>query len=238
MNRPQEFKGKNLEDAILHAEHKLKLPRTEFNYEIVTEKTRLFGISKEVVIRAWPKSGRRRQRHRGLPGKADQGLPPGAHLPRSSGATASCSSSSTAPTSSSCSGRTDRSSWPSSTSSTRSPTEKVQVDCEFFRKRKEKKIRDYAQQVAQHVRQTGRNEILELMNPYERRIVHIAVNQVPGITSESLGDGFLKTGQDLPRRPAGQTGPAQGRGRRDLSPAAPAKPEPFTIRGGFYTIFP
>ena len=47
-----EFKGKNLEDAILHAEHKLKLPRTEFEYEVVTEKTRLFGLGKEVVIRA------------------------------------------------------------------------------------------------------------------------------------------------------------------------------------------
>jgi len=30
------------------------------------------------------------------------------------------------------------------------------------------------------------------MNPYERRIIHIAVNQVSGITSESIGDGFLK----------------------------------------------
>ena len=70
---------------------------------------------------------------------------------------------------------------------------KVQVDCEFFRKRKEKKLREYAQQVAQQVRQTpARNEVLDFMNPYERRIVHIAVNQVPGITSESLGDGFLK----------------------------------------------
>ena len=39
----QEFEGKNLEDAILHAEHKLKLQRTEFNYEVVAEKTRLFG---------------------------------------------------------------------------------------------------------------------------------------------------------------------------------------------------
>ena len=48
-----EFKGKNLEDAILHAEHKLKLPRTEFEYEVVTEKTRLFGLGKEVVI--WAK---------------------------------------------------------------------------------------------------------------------------------------------------------------------------------------
>jgi len=66
------------------------------------------------------------------------------------------------------------------------------VDCEFFRKRKEKNLREYAQKVARQVHESGRNEILDLMNPYERRIVHIAVNQVPGITSESLGDGFLK----------------------------------------------
>jgi spoIIIJ-associated protein len=66
------------------------------------------------------------------------------------------------------------------------------VDCEFYRRRKEKQLREYAQHVAQQVSQTRRDEVLDPMNPYERRIVHIAVNQIPGITSESLGDGFLK----------------------------------------------
>ncbi len=69
---------------------------------------------------------------------------------------------------------------------------KVQADCEFFRKRKEKRLREYGQQVAQQVRDSGKEEVLDFMNPYERRIIHIAVNQVQGITSESLGDGFLK----------------------------------------------
>ena len=69
---------------------------------------------------------------------------------------------------------------------------KVQVDCEFFRKRKEKMLREFGLQVAQEVRQSGKDEVLDFMNPYERRIIHIAVNQVPGITSESIGDGFLK----------------------------------------------
>ncbi len=187
----QEYKGKNLEDAILHAEHKLKLTRTEFNYEVVAEKTRLFGISKEVVIRAWPKqtvevggiegflenlvkvfpleiSYRIQRRNDFLfvifdgPDKQLLLWKDGELLLAFQHILNKISS------------------------------EKVQVDCEFFRKRKEKKIHEYALQAAQHVRQTGRNEILELMNPYERRIVHIAVNQVPGITSESLGDGFLK----------------------------------------------
>jgi len=69
---------------------------------------------------------------------------------------------------------------------------KVQVDCEFYRKRKEKKLKDYAQSVARQVSDTGREEILDLMNPYERRIIHIVANETPGVTSESIGDGFLK----------------------------------------------
>ncbi len=71
-------------------------------------------------------------------------------------------------------------------------TEKVQADCEFYRKRKERRIKEYAQNVANHVHETGKDEILDMMNPYERRIVHIAVNQIPGITTESIGEGFLK----------------------------------------------
>ena len=51
-----EFRGRNLEEAIAHAEHKLKTLRQDFNYEIVTEKTKLFGLSKEIVIRAWLKA--------------------------------------------------------------------------------------------------------------------------------------------------------------------------------------
>ena len=69
---------------------------------------------------------------------------------------------------------------------------KVQVDCEFFRKRKESKLRDFAQQVGRYVAGSGKQEILEPMNPYERRIIHMTINQIQGITSESIGEGFLK----------------------------------------------
>ncbi len=70
--------------------------------------------------------------------------------------------------------------------------QKVQTDCDFYRKRKERELRQFAQQKARQVHETGKNEILDLMNPYERRIVHIAVNQFPGIMTESMGEGFLK----------------------------------------------
>jgi spoIIIJ-associated protein len=70
--------------------------------------------------------------------------------------------------------------------------QKVQTDCEFYRKRKEIELKEYARQIGQQVSETGKDEILDTMNPYERRIVHIAVNQIPGLTTESIGDGFLK----------------------------------------------
>jgi spoIIIJ-associated protein len=187
----QEYKGKNLEDAILHAEHKLKLTRTEFNYEVVTEKTRLFGISKEVVIKAWPKKA---VEVSGIEGFLENlvkvfPLEISYRIQRRNGFLFVIFDG---PDKQLLLWKDGQLLLALQHVLNKLSTEKVQVDCEFFRKRKEKKIHEYALQAAQHVRQTGRNEILELMNPYERRIVHIAVNQIPGITSESLGDGFLK----------------------------------------------
>jgi len=31
------------------------------------------------------------------------------------------------------------------------------------------------------------------LNPYARRLVHLTVAEVPGMTTESIGDAFLKT---------------------------------------------
>jgi spoIIIJ-associated protein len=187
----QEFKGKNLDEAIGHAEHILKIPRSELNYEIVTEKTKLFGISKEIVIRAWPKI---EAEENAVSNFLDKLLP---HFPleisyeikKRDGFVYVIFDGN------------DKQLllWKDGSLLlalqhilNKISAQKVQVDCEFFRKRKEKKLREYAQQVARQVYESGTNEILDLMNPYERRIVHIAVNQVPGITSESLGEGFLK----------------------------------------------
>ena len=186
-----EFRGRNLEDAISHAEHKLKMLRSELNYEIVTEKTKLFGISKEIVIHAWPKASAGNNVIAGFLDKLKQVFPLELtyEIKQKNGFVFVIFDGE------------DKQLllWKDGALLlalqhilNKISDQKVQVDCEFFRKRKEKKLRDFAQQVARQVNDSGRNEILDLMNPYERRIVHIAVNQVPGITSESLGDGFLK----------------------------------------------
>jgi len=186
-----EFRGRNLEEAIAHAEHKLKTLRQDFSYEIVTEKTKLFGLSKEIVIRAWIKAPDEENIVPDFLAKLMAVFPLDLEfeVQRSDGIIFIVF------------GGADKQIllWKDGALLlalqhilNKISTQKVQVDCEFFRKRKEKSLRDFAQKVARQVQQTGRNEILDLMNPYERRIVHIAVNLVPGISSESLGDGFLK----------------------------------------------
>jgi spoIIIJ-associated protein len=188
----QEYNGRNLEEAISLAEHRMKLPREKFNYEIVTEKTKLFGIKgKEIVIRAWPK---REDEENAVENFLRLFMPhfPLAltyHLRKRDGMVFLVFDGE------------DKAMLLRSDGQlllalqhllNKISPAKVQVDCEFFRKRKEKKLREYAQRVAQDVKDSGRDEVLDLMNPYERRIVHIAVNQVPGMTTESLGEGFLK----------------------------------------------
>jgi spoIIIJ-associated protein len=187
-----EYSGRNLEDAISLAEHRLKLPREKFNYEIVTEKTRLFGLkSREIVIRAWAKE-------EDAENSAEHFLARFlSHFPLE--------------LSYQVKKRPDIIfvvfDGPDKTILLRndgslllaiqhvlnkvSPI-KVQVDCEFYRKRKEKKLKEYGLRVAQQVSDSGREEILEPMNPYERRIIHIVANEVRGVSSESIGDGFLK----------------------------------------------
>jgi len=186
-----EFKGRNLEEAIAHAEHKLKTLRQDFNYEIVTEKTKLFGLSKEIVIHAWLKAPAVENAVADFLEKLKAVFPLELEyeVKQKDGIIFVVFDG---PDKQNLLWKDGALLLALQHILNKIGDQKVQVDCEFFRKRKEKKLRDYAQQVARQVNQTGRNEILDLMNPYERRIVHIAVNQIPGISSESLGDGFLK----------------------------------------------
>jgi len=191
-NQEQEFKGKNLEEVISLAEHILKLPRSKINYEIVAEKTRLFGIkTKEIVIRAWPKIETDGNAVAQFLDKLLSRLPfdltyqikrrndliylifdgQDKHLLLRKDASLLLAFQHIL---------------------NKISPQKVQTDCEFYRKRKEIELKEYARQIAQQVSETGKDEILDTMNPYERRIVHIAVNQIPGLATESIGDGFLK----------------------------------------------
>ena len=70
---------------------------------------------------------------------------------------------------------------------------RVFVDALEYRKGKDIELRRMARLLAEKAMQTGLEQQLGPLNPYERRIVHLAVAEVPGAASESIGDAFSKT---------------------------------------------
>ena len=54
-------------------------------------------------------------------------------------------------------------------------------------------LKKMATLLAEKVKQSGVDEQIGPLNPYERRIVHLAVAEVPGVATESIGDAFSKT---------------------------------------------
>jgi spoIIIJ-associated protein len=69
---------------------------------------------------------------------------------------------------------------------------RIVVDCDGYRTRKEAELKEIAYRVSERVRLSGKPEELGLMNPYERRIVHLAVAETEGVTTESNGNGVMK----------------------------------------------
>ena len=67
------------------------------------------------------------------------------------------------------------------------------VDALEFRKNKDEELRQTARRLVDLARTTKVPQEMGPLNPYARRLVHLTVAEVPGMTSESLGDAFLKT---------------------------------------------
>ena len=70
---------------------------------------------------------------------------------------------------------------------------RVFVDALAYRKGKDVELGKMAKLLAEKVKESGVDEQLGPLNPYERRLVHLAVAEVPGVATESIGDAFSKT---------------------------------------------
>ena len=64
----------------------------------------------------------------------------------------------------------------------------VIVDVEDYRKRRRSQLLRRASEVAGRVKKTGRQEALEPMNAYERKLVHDAVAELGGLVTASEGE--------------------------------------------------
>lgn len=70
---------------------------------------------------------------------------------------------------------------------------RILIDCNGFRKEKDLELRQMARYHAEKAKTTGMPQEMGPLNPYERRIVHLAIAEDPTVTSESIGDAFMKT---------------------------------------------
>ena len=66
------------------------------------------------------------------------------------------------------------------------------VDCMDYRKAKDAELRQMARFMMEKAKTAGPQEMGPL-NPYARRLVHLTVAEDPEMSSESIGDAFLKT---------------------------------------------
>lgn len=67
------------------------------------------------------------------------------------------------------------------------------VDCEGFRRAKDREIQQIARYMMEKVRTTGQSQEVGPLNSYARRLVHLEVASAPDLASESQGDGAVKT---------------------------------------------
>ena len=126
---------------------------------------------------------------------------------------------------------------------------RVVINTGDYREKREKTLEALGRRLAIKAAKTGRKSVLEPMNPYERRIIHTAVQKVNGATSWSEGENMNRhvvIGPDGKRennsrdRRGGGRGRSYGGGRgRGPKPKAPA-PDPNRKplnEGGEYGLF-
>ncbi len=102
---------------------------------------------------------------------------------------------------------------------------RVVVDCENYRENREGTLNKLAENLAQKAIRIGKKIQLEPMNPYERRIIHAALSEREGVSTQSEGKEpnryvvIVPENLEDPEAPAyvvrGRGNDSRGRDRRD-----------------------
>lgn len=67
---------------------------------------------------------------------------------------------------------------------------RLTINAGDYRVRREKTLENLAQKVAGKVLKKGHKVVLEPMSPYERRVLHLAIENIEGVKSHSEGEGL------------------------------------------------
>ena len=82
--------------------------------------------------------------------------------------------------------------------------ERIIVDVERYRQRREHTVREIAVRAARQVKMTGDAITLDAMQPFERRAIHLALEGDPDVTSSSIGEEPDRRVVVGPRKPAAE----------------------------------
>lgn len=89
-----------------------------------------------------------------------------------------------------------------------------------YREKRESTLQGLARRTANQCLRTGRSRTLEPMNPYERRIIHTAIQEIDGVTSNSIGEGASRRVVISPEKGAR---PAADKAPKNSAESRPAK---------------
>jgi len=78
-------------------------------------------------------------------------------------------------------------------------SQRIVVDCQNFRRGKDLELQQMAKFLIDKAKSTKTPQELGPLNSYARRVVHMEVSLDPEVTSESQGDGQMKTVIIAPR---------------------------------------
>lgn len=88
--------------------------------------------------------------------------------------------------------------WPSSV--------RIMLDAGNFREKQDEELRALVLELADKVAATEQNESTRPLPSYQRRIVHMTLQNAPGVQTKSKGDGPLKRVLITPRTPSPEPG--------------------------------
>ena len=65
----------------------------------------------------------------------------------------------------------------------------IELDINDYKKKKKEILNEIAKDIGNEVAFYKKEKILPPMNPYERRIIHLALKEMKGVETESIGEG-------------------------------------------------
>ena len=83
---------------------------------------------------------------------------------------------------------------------------RVVLDCERYRERHERELRDTAGRLAEKVRSRGKPQTMTPMSPRDRRIVHLTLSAQSDVVTRSVGQGYLRRVVIVPARAGARSG--------------------------------